>query len=78
MFTNGNTKLPLCCTPAPLRRIAAALVREWVTLSPAARRAMTGEMVARIDVQSHGKSAGSGRATIGITSTWGEVYFYSI
>src|SRR6185312_10358255 len=63
---------------APLRRIAAGLIAEWPLLSPARKRALLGEMITKVEVQSHGKSHGSGRASIGITATWGEVYFYSI
>jgi DNA invertase Pin-like site-specific DNA recombinase len=62
----------------PFTEVAVGLAAEWVTFPPDQRRAMLGEMVTRIEIQSHGKSRGSGRATIAITATWGEVYFYSI
>ena len=62
----------------PLRVVAVGLIEEWPTFPPARQRALIGEMIARIDVQSHGKSGGSGRAAVSITATWGEVYLYSI
>jgi hypothetical protein len=59
---------------APLRQVAAGLVKEWGTLSPAARRGILGEMIDHVTVTSHGKS----RATIEVTAVWGEVTVYDI
>jgi DNA invertase Pin-like site-specific DNA recombinase len=59
---------------APMRQVAAGLVKEWNTLSPAARRGILGEMIDHVTVTSHGKS----RATIEVTAVWGEVTVYDI
>lgn len=63
---------------APLAKMAANLMAQWGDLAPARQHAILTVMIDHVSIQSHGKSGGSGRATVAITSTWERVYFYSI